>query len=131
MYVILQDSRDRIDYAPANWLKRNEDGTETIYWPKNDLTRLQSDPHSEPVTKGPDRWLIVKDTVKRRNIPTKEEANAEVERMQCCSVTEDSESEVKVYIKRQRPTNNVDVDGSQLEIQNDEVQDAEMLQENQ
>lgn len=92
MFVILQDSRNRVDFAPANWIKGNDDGSEIIFWPKKDVTVLQSDPNSEPVTSGPDKWHVVYDKVKRRDIATVEDANVELEKMQYC-VTEESDAD--------------------------------------
>lgn len=81
MFVILQDSRNRIDYAPQNWVKYKTDGTEIVYWPKKNLSNLQCDPNSEPITEGSEKWHVVPDTVKRRNIPTVDEANRILKKM--------------------------------------------------
>lgn len=59
-------------------MKTDKNGVEKIYWPKNNIKIQQCDPNSQPVTSGPEKWHIVNDTVKRRNIATAEEANAKV-----------------------------------------------------
>lgn len=60
----------------------NEKGEEVKYWPRKNLTKLQCDPNSEPITSGPDKWYVIDDTIKRRDIPSVEECNKELERME-------------------------------------------------
>lgn len=89
MYVILEDSRKRLSYAPQKWVIVNEKGVEVIYWPKKNQSLLQNDPDSEPVLTGENKWLIVKDTIKRRGLNTKEEAEQEMKHMMAQTQTEE------------------------------------------
>lgn len=81
MFVILEDVRNGVEFAPQSWVKLDPNGGEIIYWPKNNVTKLQFESGSEPVTEGPNKWHIVQDVVKRRNIPTAEAAQNIVQQM--------------------------------------------------
>lgn len=60
MFVILEDPKCAIEFAPQTWVKTDTLGKEIVYWPKH-LYRK-------------DAWCTVPDKVKRRDIPTLEAA---------------------------------------------------------
>lgn len=94
MYAILEDKRGGLSCCPQNWIKQSEDGQETRYWPKNYQNELVNDPYSEPILSGEDKWLIVKDKIKRRNLLSKLDAEKEMERMDNKTETEEEENDV-------------------------------------
>lgn len=81
MYMILEDNRGRLSHCPQKWLKTSSDGKEIKYWPKSNQNALIGDPESEPILSGENKWLTVKDKIKRRNIRSKSEAEREMNRM--------------------------------------------------
>lgn len=107
MFVVLQDSRNRIDNAPQKWVQGNENGTHTIYWPKINVSALQRDVNSEPVTEGAEKWFIVNDIVKRWNIPTLDEANKEVHKMMESLTETETEDDTKFGARNTRNSQKV------------------------
>lgn len=93
MFVILQDVRGRLSYAPESWVKLNDKNEEVVFWPKRNQTSLQNDPTSEPIIFGDNKWLEVNDVVKRRGILSKELAEKEMDVMMMTSSTDETDSE--------------------------------------
>lgn len=94
MFVILEDRYGRLSSAPQNWVRVCHDNKEIVYWPKSNLTILLNNASSEPVTEGENKWLIVSDTIKRRGLPTKNAAEAEIERMMQYSGTDEDNDKI-------------------------------------
>lgn len=105
MFVILEDRFGRLSFAPESWVLRNAENEEVVYWPKTNQTLLIRDPTSKVLT-GPDKWLIVADTVKRRGLPelkTVEGTEELIEEMMGQSRTEtDTETEDDRTTKKRR-----------------------------
>lgn len=63
------------------------------------MTKLQFDPKSEPITNGAEKWHVVNDTVKRRNIATFAEANEQAEHMRYHLTESENGSDVNDFMK--------------------------------
>lgn len=100
MFVVLQDRHGRLSYAPQTWIKVGSDGREIIYWPKQNQTVLQNDPHSQPVMEGNGKWLVIDEVIKRRNIASKEDVEREIDEMALESNTDGDENHNEII---QRP----------------------------
>lgn len=104
-FMILEDKYSRLSFAPQNWLGRDKDGREIIYWPKKNQTTLVQQADSVPVFDGEYKWLVIRDKVKRKNIRTVVEAEEEIEEMMNKSVTEpETDKESKIHQSRQTTT---------------------------
>lgn len=108
--MILQDRYGRLSYAPQNWIKIDHSGNEVVFWPKNNQITLINDPTSEPVVYGDGKWITINDTIKRRDIPSKDAAEEEIDRMMQYSTTSTDETtdntdiDIDVIRRRKVPT---------------------------
>lgn len=107
--MILQDRHGRLSFAPQKWIKIDQGGNEVILWPRNNQITLLSDPTSEPVVEGDRKWITINDTIKRRDIPSKDAAEKEIERMMLYSTTADettdnTDIDIEVIRRRKIPT---------------------------
>lgn len=109
MFIILQDRCGRLSYAPQKWIKIDQGGNEVVFWPRNNQVTLLNDPTSEPVVDGDSKWITINDTIKRRNIPSKDAAEEEIDRMMQYSTTTDettdnTDIDIDVIRRRKVPT---------------------------
>ena len=60
MFLILEDIiRKSVEFAPQKWVKKDENGVETVYWPKNNIKTLQVDANSEPIQTGQKSGILL------------------------------------------------------------------------
>lgn len=98
-FMILEDKCGRLSYAPQNWLLQ-EDGKDIIYWPRKNQTILQKESDSTPILTGEDKWLVIHDKIKRKNLKSFRDAESEIEDMLAKSVTESDTDNEKPQQKK-------------------------------